>query len=167
MSRELLLLVDALAREKNVQKEIVFGALEQAIGSATKKRFPEEVEVRVAIDRETGEFESFRRWQVVADDAVEFPTYQIAVSKAREQYADVDVEDFIEEPLEPIEFGRIGAQAAKQVILQRIRDAEREQILQDFLGRGDKLLTAPSSEWSAAARSSSRVASRRCCRATR
>jgi len=141
MSRELLLLVDALAREKNVQKEIVFGALEQAIGSATKKRFSEEVEVRVAIDRETGEFESFRRWQVVPDDSVEFPAHQIAVSKAREQYADVDVEDFIEEPLEPIEFGRIGAQAAKQVILQKIRDAEREQILQDFLGRGDKLLT--------------------------
>jgi hypothetical protein len=73
MSRELLLLVDALAREKNVNKDVVFGALEQAIGSATKKRFSEDVEVRVAIDRNTGEYESFRRWQVVPDDAVEFP----------------------------------------------------------------------------------------------
>jgi N utilization substance protein A len=141
MSRELLLLVDALAREKNVNKDVVFGALEQAIGSATKKRFSEDVEVRVAIDRTTGEFESFRRWQVVPDDAVEFPAYQIPLSKAKEEYGDVAVEDYIEEPLETIEFGRIGAQTAKQVILQKIRDAEREQLLQDFLARGDKLAT--------------------------
>jgi len=141
MSRELLLLVDALAREKNVQKDIVFGALEQAIGSATKRRFNEEVEVRVAIDRETGEFESFRRWQVVPDDALEFPAHQIALSEAQKLDADAKVEDFIEEPLEPIEFGRIGAQTAKQVILQKIRDAEREQILQDFLARNEKLVT--------------------------
>jgi N utilization substance protein A len=141
MSRELLLLVDALAREKNVNKDVVFGALEQAIGSATKKRFTEDVEVRVAIDRNTGEFESFRRWQVVPDDAVEFPAHQISLSKAKEEYGDVTVEDYIEEPLEPIEFGRIGAQTAKQVILQKIRDAEREQLLQDFLARGDKLAT--------------------------
>jgi N utilization substance protein A len=141
MSRELLLLVDALAREKNVQKDVVFGALEMAIGSATKKRFTEDVDVRVAIDRNTGDFESFRRWQIVADESVEFPAHQIALSEAKAQYGDVNVEDYIEEPLEPIEFGRIGAQAAKQVILQKIRDAEREQILQDFLGRGDKLVT--------------------------
>jgi len=141
MSRELLLLVDALAREKNVNKDVVFGALEQAIGSATKKRFTEDVDVRVAIDRSTGEFESFRRWQVVPDEAVEIPAQQIALSEAKTQYGDVQVEDYIEEPLEAIEFGRIGAQAAKQVILQKIRDAEREQILQDFLGRGEKLVT--------------------------
>ncbi len=142
MSRELLLLVDALAREKNVPKDVVFGALEMALGSATKKRFnTEDVEVRVAIDRETGDYESFRRWQVVADDAVEFPGHQIGISDALKQYQDVQVEDFIEEALEPIEFGRIGAQAAKQVILQKIRDAEREQILQDFLARNDKLVT--------------------------
>ncbi|MCZ7564204.1 MAG: transcription termination factor NusA [Burkholderiales bacterium] len=141
MSRELLLLVDALSREKNVPKDIVFGALELALGSATKKRFNEEVEVRVAIDRNTGDFESFRRWQVVPDDAVEFPGHQIPLSEAQKQYGDVQVEDYIEEPLEPVEFGRIGAQAAKQVILQKIRDAEREQILQDFLARNDKLVT--------------------------
>jgi len=140
MKSELLVLVDALAREKNVNKDTVFGALEQAIGSATKKRFTEDVDVRVAIDRNTGEYESFRRWQVVADDAVEIPAQQIALSEAQTQYGDVQVEDYIEEPLEAIEFGRIGAQTAKQVILQKIRDAEREQILQDFLGRGDKLV---------------------------
>src|SRR3972149_3403288 len=141
MSRELLLLVDALAREKNVPKDVVFGALEMALGSATKKRFSEDVEVRVAVDRATGGYEAFRRWQVVADDAVEFPGHQIGLSEALKQYADVQVEDYIEEPLEPIEFGRIGAQAAKQGILQKIRDAEREQILQDFLARNDKLVT--------------------------
>ena len=141
MSRELLLLVDALAREKNVNKDTVFGALEMAIASATKKRFDEDVEVRVAIDRSSGDFESFRRWQVMLDDAVEFPAHQMTLGDAQKQISDIQVEDFIEEPLEPIEFGRIGAQAAKQVIVQKIRDAEREQILQDFLARNEKLVS--------------------------
>ena len=141
MSREILLLVDALAREKNVNKDVVFVALEMALASATKKRFSDDADVRVAVDRETGDFESFRRWQVVADEAVENPPQQIPLTEALKQHADIQLEEFIEEPLEPIEFGRIGAQAAKQVILQKIRDAEREQILQDFLGRGEKLVT--------------------------
>ena len=141
MSREILLLVDALAREKNVNKDVVFVALEMALASATKKRFSDDADVRVAVDRETGDFESFRRWQVVADDAVENPAQQIPLAEAVQQHADVQLEEYIEEPLEPIEFGRIGAQAAKQVILQKIRDAEREQILQDFLARGEKLVT--------------------------
>jgi N utilization substance protein A len=141
MNRELLLLVDALAREKNVHKETVFGALESAIAQATKKRFSEDVDVRVMMDRNTGDFESFRRWQVVADDAVEFPPHQIPLSEAKEQHGeDIQLEEFIEEPLEPIDFGRIGAQAAKQVILQKIRDAEREQLLNDFLSRDEKLI---------------------------
>src|SRR5437870_8611397 len=140
MSRELLLQADALAREKNVHKDVVFGALEMAIASATKKRFSEDVDVRVAIDRNTGDFESFRRWRVVADETVENPAQQVAFSEAQKQYPDIQLEDYIEEPLEPIDFGRIGAQAAKQVILQRIRDAEREQLLNDFLARGEKLV---------------------------
>jgi transcription termination/antitermination protein NusA len=141
MNRELLLLVDALAREKNVHKETVFGALEAAIAQATKKRFTEDADVRVAMDRNTGDFESFRRWQVVADDAPEITPHQIPISQAKKEHGDeINVEDFIEEPLEPIDFGRIGAQAAKQVILQKIRDAEREQLLADFLGRGEKLI---------------------------
>ena len=143
MSRELLLLVDALAREKNVNRDVVFTALEMAIASATKKRFNEEVEVRVQMDRETGDFEAFRRWQIVPDDAIEFPQHQIGLTEAQEQYGDVTVEDFIEEGLEPVEFGRIGAQAAKQTILQKIRDAEREQLLADFLGRNEKLVSGP------------------------
>jgi len=141
MSRELLLLVDALAREKNVDKETVFGALELALASATKKCIHDEADVRVEINRENGEFESFRRWQVVADDKVENPLQQIGLSVARKKIADVAIDEFIEEPLEPIDFGRIGAQAAKQVILQRIRDAEREQLLNDFLERREHLVT--------------------------
>ena len=96
MSRELLLQADALAREKNVHKDVVFGALEMAIASATKKRFTEDVEVRVAIDRNTGEFESFRRWQVVADGTVENASQQIALSEAQKQYPDIQLLDFIE-----------------------------------------------------------------------
>src|SRR5213076_3081248 len=101
----------------------------------------EDVDVRVAIDRNTGDFESFRRWQVVSDEAVENAPQQIAFSEAQKQYPDIQLGDYIEEALEPIDFGRIGAQTAKQVILQRIRDAEREQLLNDFLGRGDELVT--------------------------
>lgn len=141
MSRELLLLVDALAREKNVNKEIVFGALELALASATKKRIHDEAEVRVAIDRATGNYDSFRRWQVVADDEYVNEYLQIPLSEARKDDADIEAGDYLEEPLEPIDFGRIGAQAAKQVILQKIRDAEREQILQDFLERKEHVVS--------------------------
>ncbi len=141
IGRDLLLQADALAREKNVSKEIVFSALEMALASATKKRFPDDVDVRVEIDKATGNYKSFRRWQVVPDETLEFPPRQIALSEALKQKPDAKPEDFLEESLEPVEFGRIGAQTAKQVILQRIRDAEREQILNDFLSRGDELVT--------------------------
>lgn len=140
MSREVLLLVDALAREKNVSKEIVFTALEMALASATKKRIHDEADVRVSIDRETGDYESFRRWEVLLDAEVENDEAQMGLIDAREQFPDIQVGEFIEEPLEPIDFGRIGAQAAKQVILQKIRDAEREQILNDFLDRQENLV---------------------------
>lgn len=141
MSREILLLVDALAREKAVEKEIVFTALELALASATKKRFQEDIETRVSIDRTTGDHQSFRRWLVVEDGAVEDPARQISLSDAAETDADIQIGSFLEKPLEPIEFGRIGAQAAKQVIFQKIRNAEREQTLNDFLERGDYLIT--------------------------
>jgi N utilization substance protein A len=141
MSREILLLVDALAREKAVEKEIVFTALELALASATKKRFQEDIETRVSIDRVTGDHQSFRRWLVVEDGAVEDPARQISLSDAAKTDAAIQLGDYLEKPLEPIEFGRIGAQAAKQVIFQKIRDAEREQTLNDFLERGDYLIT--------------------------
>jgi N utilization substance protein A len=142
MSREVLLLVDALAREKNVDKDVVFGALEFALAQATKKRYEGEVDIRVSIDRESGEFESFRRWHVVPDEAgLQLPDQEILHFEAKEQIADIEVDDHIEEPIESVEFGRRFAQDTKQVVLQRVRDAEREQILVDFLERGDSLVT--------------------------
>jgi len=142
MSREILLLVDALAREKNVAREVVFGALESALASAMKKRFKEEADIRVSIDRETGAHEGFRRWLVVPDDAgLQEPDQQELYSDAQELVPGIEVGEYIEEPLEPEEFGRIGAQAAKQAILQRIRDAEREQVLNDFLERGETIVS--------------------------
>jgi N utilization substance protein A len=139
--KELLLLVDALSREKNVAKDTVFLALELALASATKKRFKDEVDVRVEIDRESGEYNAFRRWTVVPDEEHEEPAHQVAITDALAEDPEAKVGDIHEEPLEAETFGRIGAQAAKQVILQKIRDAEREQILNDFLERGESLVT--------------------------
>ena len=139
MSREILLLVDALAHEKNVGKEVIFTALELALASATKKKHHDDADVRVEIDRESGEYKTFRRWQFVEYDLLENSAYQI--DEEDERSKGLSIGDYYEEPLENIEFGRIGAQAAKQVILQRIRDAEREQILNDYLERGEKVMT--------------------------
>lgn len=142
MSREILLLVDALAREKNVTRDVVFGALEGALASAMKKRFKEDADIRVSIDRETGSHEGFRRWLVVPDEAgLQEPDKQEMLSDAKEIVPEIQEGEYIEEPLEPVEFGRIGAQAAKQAILQKIRDAEREQVLNDFLDRGETIIS--------------------------
>ena len=142
MSREILLLVDALAHEKNVDQEVVFSALEFALASATKKRFAEDADVRVQIDRETGEYESFRRWTLLTDDqAIENSAAQMYADDERAEGKTVSAENTFEEPLENVEFGRIGAQAAKQVILQKVREAEREKILDEFLARNEHLVT--------------------------
>ncbi|HEV7835094.1 MAG TPA: transcription termination factor NusA [Caballeronia sp.] len=142
MSREVLMLADALAREKNVNKDVVYAALEAALASATKKLFEEDVDIRVAIDRESGEHETFRRWKVVPDEAgLQEPDQEILLFEAKEDKPDAQIDEYIEQPIPSIEFGRIGAQAAKQVILQKVRDAEREQILNDFLERGEKIMT--------------------------
>lgn len=141
MSREILLLVDALAREKNVNKEIVFGALEQALASATKKAYHDDADIRVEINRDNGEYHAYRHWDIVEDNDHEYTSRQIAWTDAQISHPDLQVGDVVDEPLEAVEFGRIGAQAAKQVILQKIRDAEREQILTDFLDRKEYLVT--------------------------
>ncbi len=140
MSREILLLVDALAREKNVDKDIVFAALESALAFATKKRIHDDADVVVAIDRETGDYTSQRRWLVMLDEEVSNDEVEMGIIDARELVPDIELGQYIEEELEPIDFGRIGAQAAKQVILQKIRDAEREQVLNDFLDRKEFLV---------------------------
>jgi len=142
--REILMTVDVLAREKNVPREIVFGALESALAAATKKLFSDEdVEIRVALDRESGEYDAFRRWLVVPDEAgLQEPGHQIILSDARELDPDVEVDDYIEEqlPKQNEALGRRFAQDTKQVILQKIRDAEREQVLNEFLARGDQIV---------------------------
>jgi transcription termination/antitermination protein NusA len=142
--REILMTVDVLAREKNVPRDIVFGALESALAAATKKLFSEEdVEIRVALDRESGEYDAFRRWVVVPDEAgLQEPGHQIILSDARELDPDVEVDDYIEEqlPHQDDALGRRFAQDTKQVILQKIRDAEREQVLNEFLARGDQIV---------------------------
>ncbi len=140
MNRELLMLVDAISREKSVDLEVVFGAVEAALASASKKLHGGEVDMRVSIDRETGDYETFRRWLVVPDSAgLQNPDAEELLSDALERIEDIEEGDYIEEPVESVSIGRIGAQAAKQVILQKIRDAEREQLLSDFLSRGEKI----------------------------
>src|SRR5205809_1526162 len=137
------MLVDVLAREKNVPRDIVFGALELALASATKKKYTEDIDVRVAIDRNTGNYETFRSWKVFPDDAPDWNIAQMLSIEEAEDHGkkDAQIDDVIEKPLPNVEFGRIGAQAAKQVILQKIRDAEREKILSDFLEREEFLVT--------------------------
>src|SRR5215204_4435282 len=140
MNRELLMLVDAISREKSVDREVVFNAVEAALASASKKLHGGEVDMRVSIDRESGDYETFRRWHVVPNEAgLQLPDSEILHFEAVEQIPDIEVDDYIEEQVESVSIGRIGAQAAKQVILQKIRDAEREQLLTDFLSRGEKI----------------------------
>ena len=142
MNRELLMLVEAISREKNVERDVVFGAVEAALAQAAKKLYEGEVDLRVAIDRDTGNYETFRRWHVVPDEAgLQLPDQEILLFEAKEQIPDIEVDEYIEEPVESVPIGRIGAMAAKQVILQKIRDAEREMLLNDFMSRGEKIFT--------------------------
>ena len=142
MNRELLMLVEAISREKNVERDVVFAAVEAALAQAAKKLYESEVDLRVAIDRDTGNYETFRRWHVVPDEAgLQLPDQEILLFEAKEQIPDIEVDEYIEESVESVPIGRIGAMAAKQVILQKIRDAEREMLLNDFMSRGEKIFT--------------------------
>jgi N utilization substance protein A len=140
MNRELLMLVEAISREKNVERDVVLAAVESALAQATKKLYAGDVDIRVAIDRDSGNYETFRRWHVVPDEAgLQLPDQEILLFEAKEQIADIEVDEYIEESIESVPIGRIGAMAAKQVILQKIRDAEREMLLNDFMSRGEKI----------------------------
>ena len=142
MNRELLMLVEAIAREKNVDHDVVFGAIELALAQATKKLYQDDVDIRVAIDRETGEYETFRRWLVVPNEAgLQNPAAEELLMDAQDRIPDIAVGDYIEEQIESVPIGRIGAMTAKQVVLQRIRDAERDMLLREFLERGEKIFT--------------------------
>jgi N utilization substance protein A len=139
MGDEILKIVEAVSREKGVEKETIFQALEAALATATRKRHEGDIDARVSIHRDTGAYDTFRRWEVIADEAeIEFPDRQVKLAMARKYYPEIQVGEFAEEPLDPVEFGRIAAQAAKQVIMQKVREAEREQIVglyQDRIGQ--------------------------------
>ena len=137
MNKEILMVVDVVSNEKGVGKGIIFEAIEAALASATKKRQREDIEVRVAIDQETGDYETFRQWEIVedGDEPLEFPSRQFYLSDARKQQDDIEVGDFIEEPMKSVEFGRIAAQSAKQVIMQKVREAERKQVFDAYIDR--------------------------------
>jgi len=140
MNKEILLVVDAVSNEKGVDKEIIFQAIEAALATATKKRYSAEVDVRVQIDRESGDYDTFRRWEVVEDDAVEHGDHQTTLSAARLDNPDIQVGDFVEEPIESVAFGRIAAQTAKQVIVQKVREAERAQVVDAYHDRVGELI---------------------------
>ena len=141
-NKEILLVVDAVSNEKGVNKEIIFGALEVALASAAKKRYEGDPDVRVVINRRTGNYETFRRWLAVADPAqIENPDRQMVLAEARGIQADAQVGEYVEIPLENADFGgRIAAQTAKQVIVQKVRDAERAQIVEAYLHRKGELI---------------------------
>ena len=143
MSKELLLVVEAVANEKGVSRDVIFDVIEAALASAAKKRYPtEDVLTRVTINRKDGSYETFRRWEVVADDAViESPHHQIRLMDAVDETDGAEIGDFIEEQIENAEFGRIEAQAAKQVIVQRVREAERQQVVDAWSNRVGELVT--------------------------
>lgn len=141
MSKEILLVVDAVSNEKGVDEEIIFDALEAALASATRKRSGKDIEVRVQIDRESGDYETFRRWEVVEDDAEqEFPLRQITLSAAKEDDPELDIGGWVEDEIESVDFGRIAAQTAKQVIVQKVREAERARIVEAFKDRVGELV---------------------------
>ncbi len=142
MNKEILMVVDVVSNEKGIDKEIIFEALEAALASATRKKYGGNIDAKVVIDRETGEYETFRIWKVVDDEDPEFesPDTQILYSYAQKKNPDIEVGDYIEEPIESVEFGRIAAQTAKQVIMQKVREAERKLVVEAFKDRVGELL---------------------------
>ncbi|MCC6203034.1 MAG: transcription termination/antitermination protein NusA [Gammaproteobacteria bacterium] len=160
MNKEILTVVDVVSNEKSVSKEVIFDALEAALASATKRLYNDDIDVRVAIDRATGDYQAYRRWEVIDDDALtgttplpgsdqlalapgelEFPMRQIKLSEARAKQPELNAGAFIEQPLEAATFGRIAAQTAKQVIVQKVREAERAQIVEAYRDRKGELVT--------------------------
>ncbi len=152
-SKEILMVVDAVSNEKGIDKEVIFEAIEIALATATRKRASGDIDARVAIDRDTGEYETFRRWQVIDESLAEAagededvlvfdaPGRQFTLAAAKEFDPALEHGSYIEEPMENIEFGRIGAQTAKQVIVQKVREAERGMVVEAYRERVGELLT--------------------------
>jgi len=143
MNKEILLVVETVSNEKAVERDVIFGAIEAALASATRKKSGKDIEVRVAIDRKTGDYETFRRWLVVDDSesqALENPLAEITLEAARIDEPEIQVDDYVEEQIESIEFGRIAAQTAKQVIVQKVREAERAKVVEAFQDKVGQLI---------------------------
>src|SRR6187402_183707 len=137
MNKEILMVVDAVSNEKGVDKEIIFQALEAALASATRKRHGEGIDVRVAINRKSGDYDTWRRWKAFADDSTELenPDAELRLEDALEINPEAQVGGYVEVPMESVAFGRIAAQTAKQVIVQKVREAEREMVVNEYKGR--------------------------------
>jgi N utilization substance protein A len=143
MSKEILMVVDAVSNEKGVEKGIIFEAIEAALASATRRKHGEDIDVRVAIDRASGNYETFRRWKVFADESteLEFPDRELRMLDAVDINPQAQPGDYVEEPMESVDFGRIAAQTAKQVIVQKVREAEREQVVEEYKDREGEMLS--------------------------
>ena len=145
-NKEILMVVDVVSNEKEIDRSVLFGAIEAALEMATKKLYREDIAVRVAIDRVTGDYETFRQWEVLEADeefegGLENPDAQILLEEAQKKDAALELGDFIEEPIESTDFGRIGAQAAKQVIVQKVREAERRKVYELYKDKVGELVT--------------------------
>jgi transcription termination/antitermination protein NusA len=140
MNKEILTVVEVVSNEKGVSKDIIFEALEAALMSATQRRFHQDVDIRVSINRHTGDYEAFRRWEVIDDTLPEFPERQLLLSEARKIRTDINPGQFIEQPIEAAALGRIAAQTARQVIVQKVREAERAQIVEAYQSRKGQLV---------------------------
>jgi N utilization substance protein A len=143
MNKEILMVVDAVSNEKGVDKEIIFEALESALASATRKRHGEGIDVRVAINRKSGDYDTWRRWKVFADDSTELesPDAELRMEDALDINAEAQIGGYVEVPMESVAFGRIAAQTAKQVIVQKVREAEREMVVNEYKGRVGTLVS--------------------------
>ncbi|MGD8593616.1 MAG: transcription termination factor NusA [Gammaproteobacteria bacterium] len=140
-NKEILLVVDAVSNEKDIDRDVIFEAIESALATASKKLSNKDIDARVAIDRKTGNYQTYRRWLVIEDEEeLEFPEKQITLSDAKKQNPDIEVGGYIEEDMESVAFGRIAAQTAKQVIVQKVREAERARIVDAYKDRVGELV---------------------------
>ena len=143
MNKEILYVVDAVSNEKGVEKDVIFGAIEAALATATRKKQGKDIDVRVHIDRESGEYDTFRRWMVTEESengSLEYPLREITLDAAKVENPDIELGDYVEEPIESVEFGRIAAQTAKQVIVQKVREAERAHVVESYQDKVGELV---------------------------
>jgi N utilization substance protein A len=142
MSKEILMVADAVSNEKGVSRDVIFEAIESALATATKKFYEaDDISCRVSVDRKTGKYETFRVWNVVSDEDYLGKGFQLTLEQAREKNPDLEIGGVWEEPLENIEFGRIAAQTAKQVIVQKVREAERDIVVAEYLDKVGGLIS--------------------------